>query len=255
MAGNDPSGIVTRGLHDLRAGLGLLSRLPLPPLSDWPNPPAVWAWPLAGLVLGALALAGGAAALAFGLSPGLAAALMLMLGTVMTGAMHEDGLADSCDGLWGGWDRDRRLAIMKDSHIGSYGVMGLVLVTLARWSALSALLAVGHWGAALAAAAISRAPMAVLMAALPNARGGGLSASVGRPSQDAAAAACGVALLAGLICTGWVALAMAAAATVVGWLLARIALRKIGGQTGDILGATQQLTELAALACATALLT
>lgn len=254
MAEDDARGGMTQALGDLRAALALLSRLPLPPPADFPVPPAVWAWPLAGLVLGGLATALTGLALALGLPAGLAAAVWLASGALMTGAMHEDGLADSCDGLWGGWDRARRLEIMKDSHIGSYGVMGLLLVTLARWSAVAALLQAGAWPALLAVAMLSRAPMAALLAALPNARGTGLSQSVGRPSQDAAALAAAVACGVALLLAGWgagvAALAVAGSTLALGLL----AWRKIGGQTGDILGASQQLGELAALAALAALL-
>ncbi|SEN27290.1 cobalamin-5'-phosphate synthase [Gemmobacter aquatilis] len=248
MRTTDPGDIASRLMCDLRAGLSLLSRVPLPPPASFPSPPAVWAWPVAGLILGGLAVAVAQLALVLGLPVGLAAALALGMGTLTTGAMHEDGLADTCDGLWGGWEKARRLEIMKDSHIGSYGVMGLLLVTLARWSAVSALLAAGHWPALLAAAALSRAPMAVLMAGMANARGSGLSASVGRPSQDAAAAAVGVAAVLALLTGGLGALAAVLAVAAATLVLALLAQRKIGGQTGDILGASQQLADLAALA-------
>ena len=73
---------------------------------------------------------------------------MLALGAMLTGGLHEDGLSDTADGLFGGWTRERRLEIMKDSRVGSYGVLALVLVTLVRWSALTAILAAGSlWGA------------------------------------------------------------------------------------------------------------
>ena len=239
---------------DLRAGLSLLTRLPLPPPAQFPTPPACWAWPFAGLVVGGLATGGGLAALALGLPAGLAAVVVLMIGTLTTGALHEDGLADCADGFWGGWTKDRRLEIMKDSHIGSYGVMALLLVTLARWSAASALLAAGHWPALIAAATLSRVPMAVLMAALPNARGSGLAASVGRPGRRQVGAAAVLALGLGCGITGSVGLAMALAVAVAGLALAWIARAKIGGQTGDVLGASQQLSDLAALTAAVALM-
>lgn len=241
-------------LRDLRAALALLSRLPLPAPTRFPNPPAVWAWPVAGLVLGGIGWLVARLTLGAGMPPGLVAALYLAAGTAMTGALHEDGLADSCDGLWGGWDRARRLAIMKDSHIGSYGVMGLLLVTLARWSAAAALLAAGHGAALVAAAVLGRAPMAALLAGLPNARGAGLSQSVGRPSGAAACGAAAVALGLALPLAGWAALPMAAAVAAVTLGLAALARRKIGGQTGDILGASQQIGDLAALAVAAALI-
>ena len=175
--------------------------------------------------------------------------LVLALGAMLTGGLHEDGLSDTADGLYGGWTKARRLEIMKDSRVGSYGVLALVLVTLARWSALTALLVFGgHWAALVATGALSRAPMAMIMALLPNARGEGLSHATGRPSQTAALVALGLATALAALLVGWTALPMAAAALGAGVLLSVSALRRIGGQTGDILGASQQLAEVACLA-------
>ena len=241
-------------MRDLRAAFALLTRLPLPPPATFPTPPACWAWPLAGAVVSGLAAGGAMLGLAAGLTPGLAAAGALMIATLATGALHEDGLADCADGFWGGWTRERRLEIMKDSQIGSYGVLALILVTLARWSALSGLLAEGQWPALIAAGLLSRVPMAALMAALPNARGSGLSASVGRPGTGQAALAAGLGLAGALALTGASALALALAVTATTLALAALAHRKIGGQTGDVLGASQQLGELAALSVSVALL-
>ena len=238
-------------IRDIRAGLSLLTRLPLPAPTTFPSPPACWAWPLAGLAVGGLATLG---ALAVPGPAAVAAVLALMVGTLATGALHEDGLADCADGFWGGWTRARRLEIMKDSHIGSYGVMALLLVTLGRWSALTALLAAGHWPALIAAAVLSRAPMAVLMAVLPNARGSGLAASVGRPTRLQAGVAVLLALALALGLTGSMALAMAPAAALATLALALTARAKIGGQTGDVLGASQQVADFAALTAASALI-
>lgn len=240
---------------DLALALGLLTRAPVPVSAAHAarrGAAAAWAWPLAGGLVGAAGAATGAVALASGLGPGLAAVVVLTLQVMLTGALHEDGLADSADGLWGGWDRARRLAIMKDSHIGTYGVMALMLVTLARWLALSALIGAGGWAAIIAAGAISRAPMAVLMAALPNARDGGLSHRVGRPARGAVVTACALAAVMGGALIGAALLPAALAVLVLcGWL-GLVARARLGGQTGDILGASQQLAEVAVLAVAAA---
>ncbi len=232
-------------------GLRLLSRLPLPQSEDNPGPAAAWAWPVTGVVVGSLVA--GVAALCLPLGAQAAAAIALGAQAMITGAMHEDGLADSADGLWGGWDRARRLDIMKDSHIGTYGVMALLVVALIRWSALTTLISGGHWGAIVAVAVFSRAPMAVLMWAMENARGTGLAQSVGRvPGRAAAGAAAlgGVALL----MLGVPGLAAGVAGIGVVCVLALVARAKIGGQTGDILGASQQLAEAAALCVLAAVL-
>ena len=235
-------------LPDLLSAFALLSRLPLPNHKGT-GAASAWAWPLVGAVLGALAAGFASLALWAGLTPGVAAAAVLGLLALMTGALHEDGLSDTADGLFGGWTKERRLEIMKDSRVGSYGVLALVLITLARWSALAAVLgAGGHWGALIAVGAVSRAPMALVMAALPNARGTGLSHATGRPAASVALAAGVLAAVIALVCTGLAALPMLALVALAVGLLARSARQRIGGQTGDILGASQQLAEVAALA-------
>ncbi len=236
-------------LADLRAALALLTRLPLgQTLVTSRGAASAWAWPIAGAIIGVMSAMVALLSLWLGLSPAVAAAVTLASQAMLTGAMHEDGLADTADGFWGGWDKARRLDIMKDSHIGSFGVLALILVTLARWSALSALLTTSSpFGAIIAVAALSRAVMAALMAWLPNARGAGLSQSVGRPRARTAMIAMLLALALGLIFTGWQALVMLLVAGLTSLGLGLIARAKIGGQTGDVLGAAQQLAEAAAL--------
>lgn len=232
---------------DVLSAFALLSRLPLPNHVGT-GARSAWAWPLVGAVLGALAAAVASAALWLGVTPGVTAVLVLATGALLTGGLHEDGLSDTADGLFGGWTKERRLEIMKDSRVGSYGVLALVLVVLARWSALTALLVFGgHWAALVATGALSRAPMALMMSLLPNAREAGLSHATGQPSPNVALVAVGLAAAITLGLVGWAALPMLAAATVTMVALAVVALRKIGGQTGDILGASQQLAEVACL--------
>ncbi|EKX58946.1 Cobalamin synthase [Rhodobacter sp. AKP1] len=238
---------------DVQLALALLTRLPLPgqSLPDR-GAGAAWAWPLAGVAVGGLAALTAAAALALGLPATVAAALALALQALATGAMHEDGLADTADGLWGGWTRERRLEIMKDSRTGSYGVAALVLVGLLRWSALAAALE-GGVTLLVAAAVLSRVPMVGLMALLPNARGAGLAQSLGRPDRRQAALAAAVGLGVALLLAGPAALVLAAAGGAAALALGLVARAKIGGQTGDILGASQQLSEAAVLVAAAAL--
>lgn len=233
---------------DLRLALGLLTRLPLPGTPDMGRgAQAAWAWPLAGLAPGMLAALTVWAA--SGLGAGLAAALGLAVSAMATGAMHEDGLADTADGFWGGWTLDRRLEIMKDSRIGTYGVIALILALLARWSLIAGLVGTGAlWPVLLSAAMLSRVPMVGLMAGMDPARPGGLSRAVGRPPLSAAWTGGGVALLLALLLCGGAAIWAALAAVVVAAGLGRVAQAKIGGQTGDVLGASQQLAEIAALA-------
>lgn len=237
---------------DLLSAFALLSRLPLPN-HHGTGAASAWAWPLVGAVLGAIGAAFASAALWLGLTPGMTAVLVLALGAMLTGGLHEDGLSDTADGLYGGWTRARRLEIMKDSRVGNFGVLALVLVTLARWAGLTAVLVYGqngggHWAALVATGALSRAPMALIMALLPNARGEGLSHATGRPGAATSLVALGLATGIAVGLSGWTAVPLVFAALGAGIFLAVIALRKIGGQTGDILGASQQLAEVACLA-------
>ena len=193
-------------------------------------------------MVGPLAAGTGVCALWLGLPGGVAAGLVLAVQILLTGAMHEDGLADSADGLWGGLTRDRRLEIMRDSRIGTYGVLALGLSLGLRWSALAVLLPLG-WQAVVVAAVVSRAAMVAVMAALPHARSDGLSRGVGRPGPWAAMAGIGLAL----VITLGAGITPMAAGLVAALLTGALARRKLGGQTGDILGATQQVAEIAVL--------
>ncbi|WP_438955742.1 adenosylcobinamide-GDP ribazoletransferase [Cognatiyoonia sp.] len=244
--------------HDYAAALGLLTRLRIPVDRDRAmarGSGSAWAYPLVGLVVALIVLLTASAALWIGLDASIAAGLCLLVSIVITGAMHEDGLADSADGLWGGWTVERRLEIMKDSRIGTYGVLALGLSLLLRYAATLGLIHAGVlWQGILIAAIGSRAVMLTLMGSLENARKDGLSRSVGRPAT--ATMISGVAL--GTACIGiiggWYVLNFALVAAIASLTCAAIAKRKIGGQTGDILGASQQVSEIALLATALAVL-
>ena len=244
---------------DVLAALGLLTRLPVKVDHEAAGAraaKAVWAYPLAGLAVGVIAAIVGSVWQWFGVSDGLVAAAVLAVMVIITGAMHEDGLADSADGLWGGWTVERRLEIMKDSRIGTYGVLALGLSLILRYAAILGLIDAGAlWSGLVIAAIGSRAVMLALMGSLENARKDGLSRSVGRPAS--ATMMSGVML--GTVCIaiigGWHVLTFVLIAAIAGLTCAAIAQRKIGGQTGDILGASQQVSEIALLATALVVLT
>ena len=238
-------------LAEAQLAVILLTRLPFGRLRD-PVPPlgaAAWAFPMAGLPVGLIAGAVMAAALALGLSPLVSGGLALGAQVMATGALHEDGLADICDGFWGGTKRERRLEIMRDSRIGSYGTVGLVLTLGLRWLGLAALAEAQTPAAVIApviaVAMASRVATVALMAGLRPARADGLGAqgrAVGTASVLVAVLVGGLPLL--LLPQGGAALVAAALSVAV---LAMIARRKIGGQTGDVLGAGQQAAEIALL--------
>lgn len=244
---------------DIPAAIGLLTRLPVRLDTDAAvarGARSAWAWPIVGLIPTALGALAGFAALGLGLPALWAAAAMLALQVTITGAMHEDGLADTADGLWGGTTRARRLEIMKDSRIGAYGVIALALSLGLRAASLAVILpAEGAFWALLAVGVVSRAPMVALMALLPNARTSGLSQSVGRVPRQTLLLALACAVLVPLILTPYALIALFFWTVLPIICLAAIARQKIGGQTGDILGASQQVAEIAALAVFAALLT
>ncbi len=235
-----------------------LTRLPLGSMRDGVSPPsladAAWAFPLIGLIVGII---GGFAywlASAMGL-PAMASALIAVAATALvTGGLHEDGLADTIDGFGGGTTRDDKLEIMRDSRIGAYGVLALIFSVGLRTIALGDI--AGRWhviGAMIAAHALSRGLLPAAMHWLDPARSDGLGATAGRPTQNAALIALGIALLVAIIGRGIpVGLTAAIAATLAAIVIAWIARRQIGGQTGDVLGAIEQGAETAALLAAAA---
>lgn len=233
-------------LWDLPAACALLTRLPLPRLPEhaFQSPArATWAYPVVGLLLGVIA------ALIWSLlaswPPMIRAGLTLAGLILMTGALHEDGLADTADGFWGAQTVARRLEIMKDSHIGTYGVLALILIVGLRWLSLSEQ---SNPASLVYAVTLSRGVLPILTTLCTQARSNGLAASVGPAPYASSLASLAIALLVGLLIlptalmliATFVALATAA-------IIALVAHRKIGGITGDVLGTTQQLCELSIL--------
>ena len=175
----------------------------------------------------------------------------------MTGALHEDGLADVCDGFGGGRTREEKLEIMRDSRLGTYGAIGLILSLALRIAAIAHLADPMTVAPALiAAAALSRAAMPVAMWLLPQARTEGLAASAGRPGRGRVFVGVGLGVVVGFLCLPVMVAGVAIAASVaVGALSLGIAKRQIGGVTGDVLGGLQQVTETLALGISSATVT
>lgn len=235
-------------LGDVKTAFALLTRLPVKASFDR-TAQATWAFPIVGAGVGIFVLALALLCDWLGLGLGLSAGVAIAGGAILTGALHEDGLADSADGLWGGWTPERRLAIMRDSHIGTYGVLALILAIMLRFMAVTAVMNSFHLGALIAAAALSRAAIPFVMMLLPHARADGLSVQTGRPSRQTVLIGAVIALALSCVTGGFVPTVFAASACVVCTMVVmKIAKTKIGGQTGDILGATQILCELGVLA-------
>jgi adenosylcobinamide-GDP ribazoletransferase len=237
-----------RQLALLFCGVQFLTRLPIPAQpdfrEDWINRAARY-FPLIGQFIGIISAA--VLLLASKLWPGWIASLLAILTAILlTGALHEDGLADTADGLGGGRDAAHRLAIMKDSRIGTYGVLALGFCTALKLASLTAL---SPWLAAcslVAAHGVARAATVVVMHALPYA-GDPASAKISTqnlpPARNetliALLLACWPLFLLGLTKT-LLGISICAIVTV---SMASVARRLIGGQRGDILGAVEQLCE------------
>jgi adenosylcobinamide-GDP ribazoletransferase len=222
---------------------------------EWPLADAAWAFPLVGAGIGAVAAVVFLSAQLARLGDWPSALLAVLVALLLTGALHEDGLADAADGIFGGGDRDRRLAIMRDSRHGTFAVLALVLSVGLRAAALAQIGSVVFAGLALVAAhAISRALLPVAMWRLPPAREQGLGVEAGRPRPPMIIAGLLIALAIGAAALGPLhgLIAMAAAALTVG-AAGALARRRIGGYTGDVLGAFQQIAEVTILLAALAL--
>ncbi|AMA57374.1 adenosylcobinamide-GDP ribazoletransferase [Bradyrhizobium sp. CCGE-LA001] len=234
---------------DLRMAASFVTILPVAsskPAGDGAIARATWALPVAGLLVGLAGAFVYMVAIRIGLTPNLAALLALAITALITGALHEDGLADTADGLGGGRTRERKLEIMRDSRIGTYGVCALILSFGLRWSALGAI--ANPWAVMLALCAAhtaARAGVPAFMSLVPPARPDGLSASAGAPPGRSVAIAFAVGTLVLALTLGpGKALAGLIVLSLAGLLLARLAIRQIGGQTGDILGAFEQTSEI-----------
>lgn len=250
---------------DAARAIAFLSRIPMPRSlfagHDGSLGHLVPAFPLAGLVIALpsaiilfllLNLRGDAL---------MAALIALTVQALVTGALHEDGLADTADGIGGGRDREHALAIMKDSRIGTYGAVALILSFAIRAAAIAAIARAAPPLATVlalpAVAAVSRGALAWHWQRLPPAKSDGVAASSGRPDEGAMQAALvGAGLLATLLL--WPGLGLlplvccllsAGIAAVAFTVFIR---RRLAGHTGDTLGATQQICEMAAF-CALAM--
>ncbi|MEK1889217.1 MAG: adenosylcobinamide-GDP ribazoletransferase [Phyllobacterium sp.] len=245
-------------LNETMRSLAFLSRLPVSTrwFRDYDGSLAgcVRSFPIAGIIIAmpaALVLAATSALPAYA-----SALLVVAVLIVTTGALHEDGLADVADGFYGGGSPQRRLEIMKDSAIGSYGTLALILSVLLRTALLATVL--GELGLLQSLAvligteAVSRAALAKFWQSLPSARVGGVADQAGTPTADAAnfALAIGGVVLALSFgfAAGVLAIVAAGAMATLAFLgFSALCRAKIGGQTGDTLGAMQQFATISLL--------
>jgi adenosylcobinamide-GDP ribazoletransferase len=248
---------MVRLMRNLRAAIAFLTRIPVP-ISGTPSMTAAVPWfPAVGAAVG-VAVGGSAAVLLHLVPPLVAAGLAVLLGILLTGAFHEDGLADIADAFAGGWTPEERMRILHDQLHGSYGVAALcgsIVIRVACIASFGPSPAVA-FASVVAAHALGRVGAVALMAAMPAARPDGLGAEYTRslpPVTAAIGEASGVAIAA--LAVGWwvgpFVLATVTGAGAVAWL----AMRKLGGITGDVLGAAEQVIECLVLVVATGLAT
>lgn len=235
--------------NDLRAALRFLTRLPLKPApAEGADPPlgrAVRAFPLVGGLIGLLAGVVYAIASGLGLPDIVAAVLAAGALALATGALHEDGLADMADGFGGGESRTDKLAIMRDSRIGVYGVIALVVVLAAKVGAIADIERAGLVIAAIvSAAAVSRAAMPAIALWMEPARSDGLAGTAGRPPTPQVWTGLGLALVLAVGLLAWTGLVAFLVAGLGAAFVAWLAARQVGGHTGDVLGGAQQIAEV-----------
>jgi adenosylcobinamide-GDP ribazoletransferase len=235
--------MIRRRAEELRLALMMLTRLPVGRLSD-PAPTlreAAWAYPFVGLLVGALAWLVMSIAFTLGAPTLVSAVLAISAAALVTGALHFDGLADVADGLGGGRDKAHSLEIMRDSRIGSYGTLALICAVLLLAASIAGHGRVPPISMFLLMACASRFMMTALTVVLPSAREDGLGKMSSQVSKSAllpgAVLVAAFLYLAGLpSAIALVLMCLAAGAT------AFLAMRRIGGQTGDVLGAVQVLS-------------
>ncbi len=244
---------------DIRACLRFYSRLPVATGRDGHGMPdfsrVSWATPIAGAIIGAIGAAALLTAAALGLPAFVSATGAVGALILATGGLHEDGLADLADGFGGGATREEKLAIMRDSRLGSYGVLALCVATLLRVGAVAALVERGILLAVfcvIVAAAVSRAVGLIPLALLRPARADGAGSSAATPSAPALRVAlCLGSAIALAPVFGGAALSQTVVAVMAAFagaiVVTRLAERQVGGYTGDVLGAVQQIAEISAL--------
>lgn len=243
--------MIARRTLDVFWAFVFLTRLPLPHITA--APPALsrtmWAFPLVGATVGAMG--GGILWLAEGVwhLPPLLAALLAVAGMVLaTGALHEDGLADIADGFGGGGDRARKLEILRDSRIGAYGAVALVLSLSLRVVAVAEVPRLDTAVLALiCAAALGRMAIPLGVRLMNPARPDGLGASAGLPGVPVVLGALAVGAGVVWLCLPTIFVPLIICVLGVSLAVSLLAHRQIGGYTGDVLGALAQLVEISAL--------
>jgi len=243
--------------YEVRLCLGYLTRIPVFSVEYSGHSSlaqASWAFPVVGLFVGLV----GAAALwltdMFGLAAQLSALLALMVMTILTCALHESGLARTADSFGLTGEREQRLAALADPRLGVFGMVALIAIFTARWLTLGDLVAISFSDGVItliAATAISRGVLPFIMHAVPDAQADGASLDTSRPEARPAGIALAISAILALFAFGFGGtIIMAVMVCLVAFIIVQMGKKLIGGQTGDVLGAVQQLTEVCVLVTA-----
>lgn len=240
-------------MSGFRAALALSTRLPVPDAMGRAGHPLTLGWlPAVGVLVAAAGTA--VRAVTLPLVGGLPSAVLTVAAALaITGALHEDGLADTADAAWGGSDPRQRLRILRDSRLGTYGTAALTVSLLLRVALLAPLSTVGTGRALLAAEVLGRATSLPLVHLLPPARDDGQLAHLRTPGKASWAVAAVTVAGAVTVASGRWAVLTVAATIVAAAGVARIAHVRFGGITGDLLGAANQTAHIAVLLVVVAL--
>lgn len=254
MSGVEHGGELVRKLKvrrdELRHAIMFLTRLPVGQIASLPSlGRSMWAYPIVGALHGLVIGLSYSAAHLLGLSSLICALLAVMAGLVASGAFHEDGLADCADGFGGGWTRERKLEIMRDSRIGTYGTVALI-ITLGLKVALLTEIADAYdvLYAAVGLGALTRGIIPLAMMWLPAARADGTAAETAGTLSSVivgVSVAVGLTFAFGMLAPSAVLVIVAVFGGM--GLMFMIAMRQIGGLTGDVLGAAQVVGEITGL--------
>lgn len=241
-------------MKGLLAALGFMTTLPLPSTRSVSLTTRAVRWfaPV-GVLLGCLLALTSAGAYWAWAGP-VAGAAVVLAWTVLTGALHVDGLADAADAAFASVSRERRLEILRDVHHGTFGIVTIALVLLLKWSALASLSGREAAAAVIVACVAARAALLPILGHFSSPRPGGMAASM-RAGGTPVATAIGVtiALGAGLVCWGLAGVGVAAVTIVAALLIAVWLANRFGGISGDGCGAIVESSEMLALLAVSAL--
>ena len=235
-------------MNGLRSAIGFLTILPIAPRCSAGDLAAARTWfPLVGLLLGAI-LAGADLMMNGPFPLLLASALLTAALALMTRALHLDGFMDTCDALLGGFERERRLEILRDPHVGAFAVVGVISLLLIKFTAIAALPQMNRTAMLMLFPCLSRWGMLLVMERFPYARSKGLGTMfLGAQGKWPLIGGLGIALSAAIVLAGIPGVVLFAMASFIAWAVGSWAARLLGGVTGDIYGAVNEVSEASVL--------